>query len=69
MRPPCKKTGKACPLRRAGCQARCDAYKEYRAEQDRLNGELRGLRSSMEVLCNSQKAINSRNYRKSIGKG
>lgn len=69
MRPPCKKNGKDCPLRRAVCQARCDAYKEYRAEQDRMNAELRGLRSSMDFLCNSEKAANSRKYKKSIGKG
>lgn len=34
MMPPCRKNGKDCPLRRAGCQARCDAYKEYRAERE-----------------------------------
>ena len=69
MRPPCKKNGKDCPLRRAGCQARCDAYKEYRAAQDMMNAELKRMRSSIEFLCESEKAAKSRKYKKSIGKG
>lgn len=33
MTPPCKKHGIDCPLRRAGCQARCEKYKAFRAER------------------------------------
>lgn len=34
MTPPCKKNGKDCPLRRAGCQSQCEAYKAFRAERE-----------------------------------
>lgn len=34
MMPPCRKNGKDCPLRRAGCQARCEEYKAFRAERE-----------------------------------
>lgn len=34
MTPPCKKNGKDCPLRRAGCQARCEKYRAFRDERE-----------------------------------
>lgn len=50
MTPPCRKRGKDCPMRRAGCHGECPAYKAYRAEQDRQNELLAPGRAADDYL-------------------
>ena len=50
MRPPCKRGGRDCPLRRAGCQSRCEAYRAFQQANDARYVKAEEDRRIREVL-------------------
>lgn len=69
MMPPCKKNDTDCPLRRAGCQSTCEAFRAYKQEREENKKELNKRREFMGFITDSGRARKARKYKKSIGKG
>ena len=51
MRPPCKQGGRDCPMRRVGCQSRCEAYRAFQQSNKERYAQMQTDYMIREVLA------------------